>query len=186
MFLVFFYFSGTSKSGEEFQLSSYIDRLEIVIIILVATLFTLIVDLPIQNIKQLLKEDKNKSADTENVSTTEQNLLVENQNTEQESQPVEDDFENPFGDRDDDFIPVRPSYFKRDFEDSETESSRNYTNDDYNTQSNGDDLGAHADGEEDEEEEEEEDEEIPEESEIIRKPENTMNSRRWRWEVLDD
>jgi hypothetical protein len=133
MFLVFFYFSGTSRSGEEFHLSSYIDRLEIFIVVFVATIFTLVVDLPIQNIKQLLTDCKisQESVDVGEASAPfeeEEELLEENNNFVEE-QPVEEDFDSPFADREEDFVPVRPSYYRRDLEDSETESSRNYAND---------------------------------------------------------
>lgn len=97
VFLVLFYFSGTLKSGEEFHLSSYIDRLEIVIVFLIATLFTLAVDLPMQNIVKMLLKSKN----------------VEAGKTNGETEAEEDDFESPFADRDDDFV-FKPVKFKYD------------------------------------------------------------------------
>lgn len=129
MFLVFFYFSGTSKSGEEFHLSSYVDRLEIFVVVFVATILTLIIDLPIQNIKQLLTGNRASDDQSTPVEVQEEEEVEEENNNNLEEQPVEEDFESPFGDRDDDFVPIRPSYYRRDLEDSETESSRNYTND---------------------------------------------------------
>lgn len=100
VFLVLFYFSGTLKSGEEFHLSSYIDRLEIFIVLVVATLFTLCVDLPMQNIVKLLLKPG------ENI----ENKINENGNTE--TNETEDDFESPFADRDDDFVykPIKLRY----------------------------------------------------------------------------
>lgn len=87
VFLVLFYFSGTVKSGEEFHLSSYIDRLEILIIFTAATIFTLAVDLPMQNVVKILLH----SDETSNV----------------DEKPEGPDFESPFGDDDDDFVTKR-------------------------------------------------------------------------------
>lgn len=99
VFLVLFYFSGTLKSGEEFHLSSYIDRLEIVIVFVIATVFTLAVDLPMQNIvKMLLKFENVEGGKT-------------NQKAEEKAE--EDDFESPFADREDDFV-FKPVKFKYD------------------------------------------------------------------------
>jgi peptidoglycan/LPS O-acetylase OafA/YrhL len=53
VFLVLLYFSGTLRSGEEFHLSSYIDRLEIIIVFAVAIVFTLAVDFPMKNIVKM-------------------------------------------------------------------------------------------------------------------------------------
>lgn len=89
VFLVLFYFSGTVKSGEEFHLSSYIDRLEILIVFATATAFTLAIDLPIQNIlKIVLHSEESASA------------IVE-------EKPEEPDFESPFADDEDDFVTRR-------------------------------------------------------------------------------
>lgn len=81
VFLVLFYFSGTLKSGEEFHLSSYIDRLEIFVVFAAATLFTLAVDLPMQNIVNEFLGQSCK--DAEDVK--------------------EEEFESPFANEDDDF-----------------------------------------------------------------------------------
>ena len=90
VFLVLFYFSGTVKSGEEFHLSSYIDRLEIFIVFAVATLFTLAVDLPTQNVvKTLLKSNDDQT----------------------EPKANEPDFESPFANEDEDFV-FKPMKFK--------------------------------------------------------------------------
>lgn len=87
VFLVLFYFSGTLKSGEEFHLSSYIDRLEIFIVVAVATFFTLAVDLPMQNVvKILIKQNGESSVASE---------------PEADAEP---DFESPFGEEEDVFV----------------------------------------------------------------------------------
>lgn len=102
VFLVFFYFSGTLKSGEEFHLSSYIDRLEIFVVFAVATLFTLAVDLPMQNVvKLLLSSEKN----------VKENDI--NEQPKNEIEEAETDFESPFAERDDDFV-FKPLKFKYD------------------------------------------------------------------------
>lgn len=100
VFLVLFYFSGTLKSGEEFHLSSYIDRLEIFIVLVVATLFTLCVDLPMQNIVKMVLKSRDNSGDEK----TKTKSPEENENEEA-------DFESPFTDRDDDFV-YKPMKFK--------------------------------------------------------------------------
>lgn len=126
MFLVFFYFSGSSRSGEEFHLSSYIDRLEIVVVVVAATLFTLLVDLPFQNIKQIFMEYK-APPETPNVAGTAE--LTEEKSEEKTEENLvtetpEEDFDSPFADREDDFVPRR-TY--KSYDDSETESNRNFT-----------------------------------------------------------
>jgi peptidoglycan/LPS O-acetylase OafA/YrhL len=99
IFLVLFYFSGTLKSGEEFHLSSYIDRLEIFILLAVATLFTLAVDMPMQKIVKLLLKSKDQAS--ENPS-------------EIHAQPeAEADFESPFADEEVNFV-YKPMKFKYD------------------------------------------------------------------------
>lgn len=103
VFLVLFYFNGTVKSGEEFHLSSYIDRLEILIVIVVATLFTLAVDLPIQNIVNILIKPNEGATATE-------------------AKAVEPDFDSPFTNEDDDFV-FKPVKFRH-----ETKSSENKSN----------------------------------------------------------
>lgn len=94
VFLVLFYFSGTVKSGEEFHLSSYIDRLEIFIVFIVATLFTLAVDIPMQKIVKILLPSSGPNRATA------------------ENDP-ESDFESPFAKDDDDFV-FKPVKFKHD------------------------------------------------------------------------
>lgn len=98
MFIVFFYFSGSSRSSEEFHLSSYLDRLEIVVLLAAATLFTLIIDLPMQNIKTILLAKSPSSDKAEDTVIQEAN----------ESTDDDADFESPFADRDDDFVPRIP------------------------------------------------------------------------------
>lgn len=98
VFLVLFYFSGTVKSGEEFHLSSYIDRLEIFIVFVAAVVFTLAVDLPLQNIVK----DFFQSA--ESAASSEAGLKAA------EEDP---DFESPFPNEEDDYV-YRPMKFKND------------------------------------------------------------------------
>lgn len=92
VFLVLFYFSGTVKSGEEFHLSSYIDRLEIFIVLVVAALFTLAVDLPIQNVVKIL------------LKTGAANEIAE-------PKPAEPDFDSPFANEEEEFV-FKPTKFK--------------------------------------------------------------------------
>lgn len=94
VFLVLFYFSGTVKSGEEFHLSSYIDRLEIFIVFIVATLFTLAVDLPVQNVAK---------------------ILLKSQGEDEKEEP---DFESPFSNEDEDIV-FKPVKFKDEAKDYE-------------------------------------------------------------------
>lgn len=89
VFLVLFYFSGTVKSGEEFHLSSYIDRLEIFVVFVIATLFTLAVDLPMQNIVKILFKSENENP-------------IES--SEEKPAEAESDFESPFADDAEDFV----------------------------------------------------------------------------------
>lgn len=91
VFLVLFYFSGTLKSGEEFHLSSYIDRLEILVVLVVATAFTLAVDMPMQNIVKLLIKPSEAS----------------------DEKAADADFESPFADEEVDFV-YQPTKFKYD------------------------------------------------------------------------
>lgn len=91
VFLVLFYFSGVVKSGEEFHLSSYIDRLEIVIVFTAAVVFTLAVDLPMQNIVKMI------------ISSTDQASTAAG----------EPEFESPFADEEEDFV-FKPVKFKYD------------------------------------------------------------------------
>lgn len=98
VFLVLFYFSGTVKSGEEFHLSSYIDRLEIFIVFVAAVVFTLAVDLPLQNIVRDFFQLP------ESASSSEAGL---------EKIEEEPDFESPFSNEDEDYV-YRPTKFKSD------------------------------------------------------------------------
>lgn len=93
VFLVLFYFSGTLKSGEEFHLSSYIDRLEILVVFVAATLFTLTVDMPMQNIVKL--------------------LIKPSEGSDNKSADADADFESPFADEEVDFV-YQPTKFKYD------------------------------------------------------------------------
>lgn len=93
VFLVLFYFSGTLKSGEEFHLSSYIDRLEILVVFVAATLFTLAVDMPMQNIVKL--------------------LIKPSEGSDSKSAGADADFESPFADEEVDFV-YQPVKFKYD------------------------------------------------------------------------
>jgi peptidoglycan/LPS O-acetylase OafA/YrhL len=93
VFLVLFYFSGTLKSGEEFHLSSYIDRLEIFIVLAVSVVFTLAVDLPMQNIVKLFL-----------------NANCSSNNIEGESPSTEPEFESPFGDEEPEYVPLKLKY----------------------------------------------------------------------------
>lgn len=95
VFLVLFYFSGTVKSGEEFHLSSYIDRLEIFIVFIVATLFTLAVDIPMQKVVKILLPSWGQRIDA----------------TEKSEHGAESDFESPFAKEDEDFV-FKPVKFK--------------------------------------------------------------------------
>lgn len=95
VFLVLFYFSGTVKSGEEFHLSSYIDRLEIFIVFIVATLFTLAVDIPMQKVVKILLPSLGQKCDA----------------TEKEEHDAESEFESPFAKEDEDFV-FKPVKFK--------------------------------------------------------------------------
>lgn len=86
IFLVLFYFSGTLKSGEEFHLTSYIDRLEIFIVVAVAILFTLAVDLPMKNVVKVLLGSGPSTSEIHH---------------EADSEP---DFESPFSNEEEDFV----------------------------------------------------------------------------------
>lgn len=98
VFLVLFYFSGTLKSGEEFHLSSYIDRLEVFIVFAAATLFALAVDMPMQNIVKLLLKPNEDATESSG---------------EKQAEPeAEADFESPFADEED-FV-YKPMKFKYD------------------------------------------------------------------------
>lgn len=106
VFLILFYFNGTVKSAEEFEFSSYIDRVELFFVILISILFTIIIDQPTKNIVKLI-EAKNDS----NVK-----VVGQNGNHHQDNSAKEEE-EDPFGDRDDDFVfrPKKPSYYDDDY-----------------------------------------------------------------------
>lgn len=93
VFLVLFYFSGTLKSGEEFHLSSYIDRLEIFLVFAISTIFALAVDLPMQNIVKIMLHSDASCGDS--------------------AKPEEADFESPFAEEEEDFV-FKPVKFKYD------------------------------------------------------------------------
>lgn len=99
VFLVLFYFSGTVKSGEEFHLSSYIDRLEIFILFIAATLFTLTVDLPMKNIVKTLFHSSSEPSSGEK--------------SREASADTEAEFESPFSNDEEDFV-YKPMKFKYD------------------------------------------------------------------------
>lgn len=98
VFLVLFYFSGTVKGSEEFHLSSYIDRLEIFIVFVAALVFTLAVDLPLQNIvKDFFQQPESAASSEAGLEKIEE----------------EPDFESPFSNEDEDYV-YRPMKFKHD------------------------------------------------------------------------
>jgi len=90
IFLVFFYFSGTVKTSEEFYLSSCIDRSEILIVFVAATLFTFAVDLPLQNIIKLTLDLASPAASGDK--------------TESADSAGESDFESPFGEEEEVYV----------------------------------------------------------------------------------
>jgi peptidoglycan/LPS O-acetylase OafA/YrhL len=100
-FIVFFYFSGTLKSSEEFHVSSYLDRMETCIVFISAMLFTLVVDIPTQNIVKLILS-LNFFVSTSSKMETK----------EEEETLTEDDIANIFGNEDEDFVfrPVKSKY----------------------------------------------------------------------------
>lgn len=99
IFIVFFYFSGTLKSSEEFHVLSYLDRMETCLVFITAFLFTLVLDIPIQNIVKLIL-----SSNTFTSSTSE--------NSKQDEKTSEDDIDNIFGNEEDDYVfkPVKSKY----------------------------------------------------------------------------
>lgn len=113
IFLVFFYFSGTLKSSEEFHVLSYLDRLETCMVLLIASLFTLTVDLPTQNVVKLLMNSNFFAAKkTENLSET------QDANHRESSA---DDFESPFGEEEEEvyvFRPVKSKYNSYDYDEN--------------------------------------------------------------------
>lgn len=90
VFLILFYFNGTVKSAEEFQISSFIDRVEIFFVFLISFSFAILIDQPAKNIVKLFE---NKDS----------NEIVESK-TETETTQVEEDFDDPFADRDEDYV----------------------------------------------------------------------------------
>lgn len=107
-FIVFFYFSGTLRSSEEFHVSSYLDRMETCIVFIAAVLFTLVVDIPTQNIVKLILNLNIF------VSSTVKNETKEEENPAEG--PVEEDIDI-FGNEDEDFV-FRPVKSKYNYEDS--------------------------------------------------------------------
>lgn len=114
IFLVFFYFSGTLKSSEEFHVLSYLDRMETCMVLIIALLFTLTVDLPTQNIVKLLMNlnffvSKNEMKSLKNVDAAQKESSV-------------DDFESPFGNVEEEevyvFRPVKSKYNSYDYDEN--------------------------------------------------------------------
>lgn len=101
IFLVFFYFSGTLRSSEEFHISAYLDRMETCIVIFIAVLFTLTVDLPTQNIVKLLM-----NSNFFTTTTSKAHQLPEQEQTSA------DDFESPFNEEEEEIFTFRPVKFK--------------------------------------------------------------------------
>jgi peptidoglycan/LPS O-acetylase OafA/YrhL len=100
IFIVFFYFSGTLKSSEEFHVLSYLDRLETCTVIIIAVLFTLVVDLPAQNIVKLLLGSSSSS-----------NVSDEFNKSNGETSVDDEEIENIFANDDDDFVyKPKPKY----------------------------------------------------------------------------
>lgn len=140
-FLVFFYFAGTVRSAEEFQISGYLNRLEIVILILVALLIALLFDLPMRNIIRILFASDSAAGNSIEEGLVE-SKVEENAEEAVESQKREEvEFESPFADDEDDYITRRnsmerdseirlsPSSYEfkgKSYEDSETESTINW------------------------------------------------------------
>ncbi|XP_070492786.1 nose resistant to fluoxetine protein 6-like isoform X2 [Chironomus tepperi] len=154
-FIIFFYYSGTLKSSEEFHVSSYLDRMETFVVFVAATLFTLVVDMPTQNIVKLIL-NSNYSA-----SSSVANEIKE------EEKPSEDDIDNIFGNEEDDYVfrPVKSKYFNDEG-----------VNDEH--------INGNVKEKEPEKDDESESENVVEAKFEI-KPKTTMNARRWKWEVSD-
>lgn len=97
VFLILFYFNGTVKSAEEFQISSFIDRVELFFVFLISILFAILVDQPARNIVNLIGNCK---------SSIESKEVVEASSTQQMEETInnEEDFDDPFADRDDDYV----------------------------------------------------------------------------------
>lgn len=89
VFLILFYFNGTVKSAEEFQISSFIDRVEFFFIFLISFAFAILIDQPTKNIMKLFENRDSLSTE-----------IIESN----ESEEKDDDFDDPFADRDDDFV----------------------------------------------------------------------------------
>ncbi|CAG9802744.1 unnamed protein product [Chironomus riparius] len=154
-FTVFFYFSGTLKSSEEFHVASYLDRMETFIVFIAAMLFTLVVDMPTQNFVKLILNSNNFVSSTVSKESKE------------EEKPLEDEIENIFGNDDDDYVfrPVKLQYK-------------------YEENGNDEHINGNVKEEEPEKEDEPETEEVIEAKFEI-KPKTPMNARRWKWEVSD-
>lgn len=114
IFLVFFYFSGTLKSSEEFHVLSYLDRMETCMVLIIASLFTLTVDLPCQNVVKLLM-NSSFFASSNAVK------VVENREEDVRESSV-DDFESPFGNTEEEevyvFRPLKSKYNSYDYDEN--------------------------------------------------------------------
>lgn len=110
IFLVFFYFSGTLKSSEEFHVLSYLDRMETCMVLIIATLFTLTVDIPCQNVVKLL------------MSSSSNAVNVAGNHEEDVRESSVDDFESPFGNTEEEevyvFRPVKTKYNSYDYDEN--------------------------------------------------------------------
>lgn len=104
IFIVFFYFSGTLKSSEEFHVSSYLDRMETCMVFIIAVLFTLVVDLPTQNIVKLLLSNRSSTNLSSNKTSSE---AVE-----------EEEIEDIFGNDDEFMYKPKPKHTAYDYEDN--------------------------------------------------------------------
>lgn len=126
-FLVFFYFAGTTRGSEVFSFAGYINRTEIFLLLIGATVLTLLYDLPIQNIKLTLDRsgifDRMEKKDTTEIVLKEDEVTqngtaekapLENGHSVMESEETkadpEPDFVSPFDDKNDDDIGPRMSW----------------------------------------------------------------------------
>lgn len=108
VFLILFYFNGTVKSAEEFQISSYIDRVELFFVIVISILFAIVIDQPSKNIVKLIESRSQESCE----KVAEQN----GQNgTHNQEAAKEADFDDPFANREDDYVykpKKKPSFYE--------------------------------------------------------------------------
>jgi peptidoglycan/LPS O-acetylase OafA/YrhL len=105
VFLIFFYFSGTLRSSEEFHVFAYLDRMETCIVVISAVLFTLTVDLPTKNLVKFL---------------TNSNLFKSSTST---TEAAPEEFESPFGNNEEEeevfvFRPVKSKYSSYDHDEN--------------------------------------------------------------------